>query len=158
MGLFNFIKNYREKCYLIKYASDNDPLFSLSGRKCWAKVVGCYDGDTCTIVIKLNNKRIKYKVRMEGYDTPEMRPPLSQENRDSEIDAAKMAKSRFLELIGGTNSIIWIECGNFDKYGRLLIYAYPTGKKTGPTINTIMVKEGHAYAYDGGTKLKFKKK
>ena len=152
MGLIKYIKNYKIKRHLRLYASKNDPIYSLDGIKCWAKIVDCYDGDTCTIVIFLENKRIKYKARMKGYDSPEMKPLLNEPDRDEIKKNAIKAKNRFIELVGGINSIVWVECGKFDKYGRLLLVVYPKNSTKCITVNEIMIQEGFGYSYDGGTK------
>ena len=61
------------------------PLMSLIGITTIGKVVEMYDGDTCKIVLMNNNKLEKYNCRLLGLDTPEMKPPLTKENRDIEI-------------------------------------------------------------------------
>ena len=64
-------------------------LYSLQGNF-RAKVVDVYDGDTITIVIFNKFSFEKHKLRMYGYDSPEMKPKLNKENRDIErrCDAA----------------------------------------------------------------------
>ena len=54
---------------------DDVKFFDLKDQTFNAKVVDVYDGDTCSIVIRLNNEWTKFKVRAYGYDTPEMKPP-----------------------------------------------------------------------------------
>ena len=57
-----------------------------------------------------------------------------------------------------------IVCDDFDKYGRLLIMAFPeetdiSNKNEDElfniSINNQMIKEGHGYSYKGGTKEEF---
>jgi len=40
------------------------------------KVLSCYDGDTITIAVKLEDEIFKTKVRMFGYDLPKIKPYL----------------------------------------------------------------------------------
>ena len=87
--IFNCISDY----YLRKRTNDNTKLYSLEGRKFRAKVVDIYDGDTITVVFKLNGHYVKYKVRMYGYDSPEMKPPRADPNRDEIKKNAVIAKS-----------------------------------------------------------------
>ena len=135
--------------------NNKTPMFSLENKIKLCKVVNVYDGDTCKVVFKMNNQLSRWNIRMTGYDTPEMRPPKSQANRDEEIKAAKEAKDFLISKIMNKNQLVYIKCGKFDKYGRLLgeIYINKNDKKS---INQIMIDEGHGYAYDGGTKKAFK--
>ena len=152
---------FKKLYYKIKLSSElqkydnKTPMFSLEGKIKLCKVVNIYDGDTCKVVFKLNNDICRWNIRMTGYDTPEMRPPRSQANRDEEIKAAKAAKAFLISKIMNDNQLVYIKCGKFDKYGRLLgeIYINKNDKKS---INQIMIDEGHGYAYEGGTKKAFK--
>ena len=72
--------------------NNDTPIFSLEGTYCKCKVVNVYDGDTCKVVFPLHDKMYRWNVRLTGYDTPEMRPSRSKENRDEEIKAAKIAR------------------------------------------------------------------
>lgn len=131
------------------------PMFSLENKIKLCKVVNVYDGDTCKVVFKLNNELCRWNVRMTGYDTPEMRPPRSQPNRDEEIRAAKLAKQFLISKIMNINQLVYIQCGKFDKYGRLLGEIFLSENST-KSINQLMIEEGHGYAYDGGKKQQFK--
>ena len=125
------------------------PLFTLSGVKTNAKIVHVYDGDTVHGVILLNNKPKKFKIRMLGYDSPEMKPPLKQENREEEKRAAIEAKNAISNLI--LNKVVGIHFFEFDKYGRPLAEIYVDRVK----VNDWMMENGHGYPYDGKTKSKF---
>ena len=52
---------------------DDAPEFSLDGYKVNGKVVDVYDGDSVKIVFSLHNSFYKWKCRLEGIDTPELR-------------------------------------------------------------------------------------
>ena len=121
--------------------------FSFNGKKFSAKPCDIYDGDTFGAVFHYNGELIKYKCRCYGYDTAEMKPSLSNPNRDKEKELAIKAKNRFIELLG--DKLITIECLDFDKYGRLLVNVYNSNNEL---INEIMIKEGHGKSYLGGTK------
>ena len=126
--------------------SEDIPFFSLNGYRTRAKIVDVYDGDTCTIIFKWEKKYRKFKCRCSGYDSPEMKPRLNIENREQVIENAKLAKNRLIEL---TKGYVFINCLNFDKYGRLLVDIYD---KNNVYINLKMVEEGHGYYYNGGKK------
>jgi endonuclease YncB( thermonuclease family) len=128
------------------------PRYNYKGRRLAVKVCEIYDGDTCSIVFRAGSKLKKFRVRCYGYDSPEMKPPRAQENRDEEIRKAKLAKARFAELTQSTSYMI-AECMEFDKYGRLLVRFYQPHYFGHPkSVNDIMIEEGHGYKYFGGTK------
>ena len=53
---------------------------------------------------------MKYKCRAMGYDTAEMKPKKDAPHRDEEKALALKAKERFIELMGGLNSIVKLKC------------------------------------------------
>lgn len=125
--------------------------FSLNGNTFVAKVCNIYDGDTCSVLFSYRNEFIKYKCRMMGYDSPELKPLLSKPNRFQEITLAKNAKFRFDELVEKSpTGLVRIECFEFDKYGRLLVDMYNNVDEE--SINSIMVREGHGKPYFGKKK------
>ena len=124
--------------------------FSWEGQRFVAKPSHIYDGDTFTSTWYYNNELVKYKCRCLGYDSSEMRPRLNNPNRDEIKIKARQDKERFIELLT-QDSTIYIECGEFDKYGRLLVTIYNDTNGT-KSLNDIMIEEGHGYEYYGGTK------
>jgi micrococcal nuclease len=129
-------------------------LFSLDKQVYPAKIVRVYDGDTCFAVFKLNNQFVKFKVRMEGYDSPEMKPSLENKNREKEKKEAQKAKEELEKYV--LNKIVLLHCGKWDKYGRLLGTIFTSVNSTNVNINELMIKNGFGYKYDGGTKKEFK--
>ena len=123
-------------------------MFSFYNQIHYAKVVECYDGDTITCIFKYD-RFIKIRIRMDGYDSPELKPLKIIPDRTTEIHKALLAKKRIEELILG--KIVILYCKKFDKYGRLLadVKINETDEKT---INQIMLDEGHGYEYHGGKK------
>jgi endonuclease YncB( thermonuclease family) len=137
---------------LDKY-DDNIELFSLNERKYQAKIVRVYDGDTCFAVFIMDGKPVKFKIRMQGYDSPEMKPLLSVANRDKEIEAAKAAKAELEKLV--LNKIVVMECGKWDKYGRLLAVLHVSDANKMINVNSHMILSGFGYRYNGGKKQQF---
>ena len=126
------------------------PLYELVGNyRC--KVVDVYDGDTVTIVLYNKFSYEKHKLRMYGYDSPEMKPRLDKENRDDEIRKAKLAKEFLKDLL--LNKIVEFESMGYDKYGRLLGKLYIINYCDKQEVNMLMIDKGHGYAYFGGTKM-----
>ena len=143
----------------LKYATyDNTPTWSLNNTFTQVKVIKIYDGDTIWIAMYLKGKIYKLKVRLAGIDTPEMKPPKSQKNRDKEILAAKESKNFLANLID--QKVIWMKCGEWDKYGRLLGIIFIIERKclickNKINVNQLMIQNGYAKPYDGGTKEVF---
>lgn len=143
----------------LKYATyDNTPTWSLNNTYTQVKVIKVYDGDTIWIAMYIKGKIYKLKVRLTGIDTPEMKPPKSQKNRDKEIKAAKESKKFLADLVD--QKVIWMKCGEWDKYGRLLGTIFIIERKclickNKINVNQLMIKNGYAKAYDGGTKEVF---
>ncbi len=131
--------------------------FSLDGQRFRAKAVDVYDGDTIRVQFRLSGTLYQMKARMAGYDSPEMKPSRSAPHREEEKKAAIAARDALYERIGG--QMIYIHCGGFDKYGRLLVTVRKPcgflGLKDGFNINQWMVAEKHGVPYDGGTKKPF---
>ena len=70
---------------IIKRTSQNKfNSLTLNNLKTYCKVLSIYDGDTLTIGYRYLNKNFKSKIRMLGYDSPEMKPPKNDPDRDKE--------------------------------------------------------------------------
>ena len=126
--------------------------FSFKGKVLMAKPCHIYDGDTFSICFSHNNEIMKWRCRCLGYDSPEMKPLLKNLNRDKEKELAKLAKARLEELLtaNASNGLVKVICGDFDKYGRILVTV--CCYNSAESINDIMIKEGHGKIYDGGKK------
>lgn len=146
----------KSDAYILKQIIDpeNMKCFSFIDQSFIGIPTNIYDGDTLSIIFVYNGRPVKYRCRALGYDSPEMKPLLSNPNRLMEKVLARKAKDRFIELLTKhTEKNIFIKCHEFDKYGRLLVEIWNNVDKE--SINTIMVNEGHGKAYDGGTKEKW---
>lgn len=142
------------------------PEFSLSGKKCWARVISIYDADTITVIMPLASSYWKFSLRILGIDSAE----IKSKNAENKVVALK-ARNRMFELVTGTKwagaenatkqqmesclkkdvYVVWIECEAQDKYGRTLATA--RASQDGPSFSDVLISEGHAYAYGGATKL-----
>ena len=103
------------------------------------------DGDTfdCILDLGFDVKLHKQRVRLHGIDTPESR------TRDlAEKKLGLAAKERLKELCVGKFKIKSLGKG---KYGRILGIPYT---EDGADICQILIDEGHAVEYYGGTKTK----
>ena len=138
----------KEDCKLFEAANTKTAKFTLKGYKTYAKCVYVYDGDTVHIVFKQphSTECCKWVIRMNGIDTPEMKSKNANEKQ-----AAVAARDFLRSLI--LDKIIIVECGDFDKYGRLLGELYLEDNPV--SLSKQMIENGHAKAYDGGTKEGF---
>ena len=112
------------------------------------------DGDTIDVTIDLGfDLYKKERVRVAGVDTPEKRT-RDKEEKELGIDATNWLKERLEAAIAGeADLVIRTELvGGVGKYGRLLGWLYIGDQEL--SLNEIMITEGYAWPYDGGTKQK----
>lgn len=114
--------------------------FTLEGVKIPGKVVKVYDGDTVHIVFPVFGKMYKWNCRISRIDTPELRTKNEKEKK-----YGYMVKDILLKRI--LNKVVNVECGDFDKYGRLLVEI-----NDGENISDWLISNRYAFEYDGGTK------
>ncbi len=159
----------------LRSLTDNDiGEFSLEGRKTVGKVVDIYDADTCKIIFGLDNVIVKFNCRLSGIDTPELKPSRSKPDRELEKKAAQKARNRLIQLctdcdcsldkkfsrkskkefLSNNEKLVNIHCGEFDKYGRLLVEIFDINSDK--SFNDMLIDESYANKYDGGKKEPFK--
>ena len=110
------------------------------------------DGDTIDVTIDLGfDLYKKERVRVAGVDTPEKRT-RNLEEKALGIDATNWLKEKLESAIAGDDDlIIRTELdGGVGKYGRLLGWLYCGESEV--SLNELMIAEGYAHHYDGGTK------
>ncbi len=120
--------------------SDTEEL-SFENQVITGKVVSVYDGDTIKCVFPLNDKFYKWNCRINGIDTPEIRT-RSKLEKEMGYKARDFLREKILK------KMVEIHCGEFDKYGRLLVNI----KLDNQDMSELLIKEGLAFRYDGGTK------
>ena len=136
---------------LLTYDFSKIDIFTFSGLSINGVVTDVYDGDTLTFGFLYNNSPTKVKIRMEGYDSPEMKPLLSIDNRDLHIKCSHLAKDKLTSLI--KNKIVNVKFDKTDKYGRQLAKLYIDNI----CINDIMIDKGYGKPYNGSKKSPFTK-
>ena len=112
------------------------------------------DGDTIDVTIDLGfDLYKKERVRVAGVDTPEKRT-RDLEEKALGIDATNWIKEKLEGALNGDDALtIRTELkGGVGKYGRLLGWLYVGDEEI--SLNEMMITEGYAWAYDGGTKQK----
>jgi len=137
---------------LTEVTEDDVDMFSYKDKVMDVKITSVYDGDTFTGCFYEGGVLKKYKFRCEGYDSEEMRQARNAPNRDQAKQKARDDKQHFIDLIDAYSNntrVIQCLCGEFDKYGRILVKVPADG-----SINNEMITSGHGYVYNGGTKIK----
>ena len=112
------------------------------------------DGDTIDVTIDLGfDLYKKERVRVAGVDTPEKRT-RNLEEKALGIDATNWLKKKLEDTINGDGelSIRTELVGGVGMYGRLLGWLYIDDSEV--SLNELMIDEGYAWEYDGGTKQK----
>lgn len=143
------------------------PSWSLQGRVMWARLVDMYDADTLTLILPLQSGYYKFSGRVYGIDTSEMKSKLAENKAN-----AYKARNRMLQLCNVPNIsleysytrkeiqtllaqdvyLVWIKCGIWDKYGRLLVEVF-TNNEDSTDLGKVLIEENLAYPYFGETKL-----
>ena len=116
-------------------------LFSLEGQEHLAKVVDVYDGDTIKCVFPIHNTLYRWNCRLSGVDTPEIRTRCSIEKKHG-YKVRDYLRDKIL------NKMVYVQCNDFDKYGRLLVNILYDDC----IINDWLIQNDYAFQYDGGTK------
>ena len=129
---------------------ENTDYMTLENNEYTAKIVYIYDGDTMHVVFKEFGQYFRWNCRISGVDTPELRTKNEKE-KELGYKVRDVLREKLM------NQIVKIKCGEFDKYGRLLIDVYVPDEFKNPEKETQMlsswlIENGYAYAYDGGTK------
>ena len=142
------------------------PEFTLRGFNTLGRLVNIIDGDSLSIVLPVFGNFYKYSVRLNGIDTCEMRSKNS-ENKNLAI----AARNALLELVTGHKVtdqttrqlvqeildkrviVVFVECLDFDKYGRLLANVYFQMDNDRINLSDYLLKHKLAYEYTGNTKL-----
>ncbi len=121
------------------------PKFNFDGQTFMSRISpdDCYDGDTCWICIKFNNKLTKIKCRLANIDCPEMRPKHGTDRQKAnEKRKAIKARDELRKLVN--NKMIKVKCGKFGMYGRVLVKLYT---RNNVCINDHLLIHGFAVKY-----------
>lgn len=168
MGIFRSccLCSSNESRRLLEVNYKTAPKFSLDGSEHLGVVVDVYDGDTCTIAMMFHGEVLSFRCRLLGLDTPELKGAATK-------DSALLARNALINMVssqtlidinasredvrkhlGDFKKLMRVECGDWDKYGRLLVTMYPNdGNRRALSCNQRLLDGGYAKPYDGGTKI-----
>jgi endonuclease YncB( thermonuclease family) len=143
------IKNTMDRNYMkdgtdIKWEDTEEFTYPIEG----GRVIKVYDVDTITIASKLpypESPLYRISVRLHGINAPEMK---SNYFLKDEKDAAKIAREFVYNLV--INKYVRLENVDTEKYGRISADVYIDDIH----LNELLLQEGYAIKYDGGTKNK----
>lgn len=141
----NIYKYKKTKKYLEKLEPSEIKPFSFSGIEKYARIIKVYDGDTCTILFRWKKQNIKTSCRIIGIDTPELRTKNKVEKKLG-YEAKDFLQNLILE------KVLKVKFGKDGKFGRPLVEIF---LHNGQSISDIMISNGHAKPYFGGTKQKW---
>jgi len=116
-----------------------------------AKLKRVVDGDTVDAYIDLGfNVHVDKRIRFMGIDTPESRTRDLTEKR-----YGLGAKYRLIEMLEENDNAFILKSHGTGKYGRVLgeLFHHPEDDYS---INQMLIDEGHAVAYFGGSKQEVK--
>lgn len=139
---------------------------TFAGQRRLAKVVDVYDGDTITIVCKLDKTETyrTYKLRLSGIDAPEKKPLKTIPNRDLHIAAAGKVTKLLTTKLGGIGSVVEVEFMQEEKFGRTMGTVWTIEQTTGcmsstwhrkENVNEWLIQNSLVKAYSGDKKTDF---
>ena len=126
------------------------PEFSLKGRIIDAYVSEVYDGDTITVIFNPfpddeHSRDWEFKIRMLGYNAPEMRPKIKKHPtpwvRKRIKKNAITSRDKLAALI--KHRRITLYCTDFDNFGRILGIVMSEGDN----VNLLMLHNGLGIPY-----------
>ncbi len=134
--------------------NNNTPAFTFANQIKQAKIVDVYDGDTCKACFAFEGKYQKFSIRMYGYNCAEMKPSKN----DPEHDAIKEKAIKARDFLRGLvlDRVVFIQCLEWDKYGRILARIYlDSSLADSVCVNSQMVAQGHGKPYFGSGAKEF---
>jgi len=147
---------------VFKQYGGSTPELSINGLKTYGRLIDVYDGDTIKVILPAFNSYYKFTLRLNGIDTCEMKSKqleikhyaIKARNKILELitnNTQVNTKKEIKELLESNVYLIWVECLESDKYGRVLANIYKD--KDTKSLSDILLEENLAYKYSGKTKL-----
>lgn len=141
------------------------PRFTLNNLKTYGRLVDIIDGDSLTVVLPIYDNYFKFNVRLNGIDTSELHSDNDDlrhfaENAKNKLvkiilEQDVLTKHQIQKFLEDKLIVVWLECLEFDKYGRLLANVYCFNKDTNEydiSLSQYLLDNKYAYSYNGGKK------
>jgi endonuclease YncB( thermonuclease family) len=164
-GIINYVEMYKNyNMNTAKYMFDNKYISV-------CRIIDIYDGDTCKIAMIMNGNVYKFDVRLDEIDTPEIKSKSNSEKKEAikardrlfnlvtKNDSKNLSRNEIRKILTDNIFLAEIEVQNYDKYGRLLakLFHHNINKNENEkkSFSDILIEEGFANMYNGGTKEEF---
>ena len=142
--------------------------YTFSGICCPCRIIDIYDGDTCDIGIKLDNRYIQIRLRLKDINCAELKPKHDIRDRDHVIEKAYLAKTKLIEYCTSTSipispencksrlecheimeknrKILYTKLYDFDSFGRVIAELF-LDHEYKQSVNQLMIDNGYAVRY-----------
>ena len=163
--------NINEQIKEFKQYNINTSSFTLCNLNLIGRIVNIIDGDSLNIILPVFNNYYKFNIRLNGIDTCEMKSK-TDDNKKKALKARisilnlltnhtypeTLTKNDLKYILDKDVILVWVECLNFDKYGRLLANVYQLdylsmNKLKNTSLSEYLLQNKLAYEYTGKTKL-----
>lgn len=142
-----------------KHTREGTPPFNLDGVDGQARLVDCYDGDTCKVLLSIpwaGGAVRLVTLRLEGIDAPEMnaKDPGQQASavraRDRLLNTLcpdgfpveqTYTKKDILAILRDRVVLARVQCMKQDKYGRCLARVYTDDNGSGTCVNDVLLAQ-----------------
>lgn len=161
--------NISEKIKEFEQYDINTSPFTLCNYNLLGRIVNIIDGDSLNIILPVFNNYYKFNIRLNGIDTCEIKSKID-DNKKKALKARisilnlltnhtypeTLTKTDIKHILDKDIILVWVECLNFDKYGRLLANVYKLDNISMNKLNSLseyLLQNKLAYKYTGKTKL-----
>lgn len=142
LGVVDLMDRVAATEFYSPYGYDNTDWFSLDGWEGWARVVDVHDGDTITVIMSAAEGVHKFRIRLSGINAPEI-DSKDAVVKQAAIDARNAvlayvcspmiqvepkqaySRSEIHAMLEKSVFLVWLECKDMDKYGRVLADVFP---------------------------------
>jgi endonuclease YncB( thermonuclease family) len=124
--------------------------FTFSGDKFRGKVLSVYDGDTLSVAFRWHGQLMRWKIRVLGVDTPELRGT-------SGLMKIVALKAKQFVLDNYVGKLVKISCSDFGSFGRLLAHIQLLEDTETLTERLLAAHLGIAYSGERRTKAEKEK-
>lgn len=142
-----------------KHTRESTPAFNLDGVDGHARLVDCYDGDTCKVLLSIpwacGAVRL-VTLRLEGIDAPEINAKDPEQHsmalraRDRLLNilfsngfplGKTYMKKDILAILEDNVVLVRVQCMKQDKYGRCLARVWQESGKTQINVNNVLLEQ-----------------
>lgn len=129
---------------------------TLDGICSYARIISVYDGDTFTAGIPFKDDCYRFSFRILNIDAPEIKndPGNAKKSRNRLIQlmglsielSEDLSRKELINMFMKEKILVWIKCGRFEKYGRVLCTVYDYTKQI--NLGDVLLQENLANLYN----------